>query len=607
MSRQQSNYRLLGLVGNGQFGRVYCGIHRKTGQLVAIKYLHRHSLPTHAFLRELHCLMSLAHPNIVACHAVEHGDAGRRLVLEYCVGGTLRSHMASPLSLPHILDLMSDVLCGLAHAHQQGIVHCDIKPENILLSYSDGRWRAKISDFGIAKLIQNQPHPKGLGQTGSGQTGSPAYMAPERFYCQYSPAADVYAVGIMLYELVVGQRPFQGTPTALQSAHLNQPIPEADQLIAPLKPIVAKALEKLPARRYATATEMLEQLRSLDPLSLVSPSIPRQQPITYYPYTEDPCHRLPEPGKQLKALAPAPGDQAGTAPQTLIAYGAQLALLQQQSFSYCQPVLDGPIQGLYPAKTGLIVSTEHSLWSGPSPDLLTPLTTWSTPSMVDIAPDHRWAAMVTPQSKQLTILRLNMARQADKHTAQPTGPSVHNSSSLKRPLCPDLDFKQVLVIDGGHLAIVGHTQKTGTQLQLWNRRGLYLTSLDLGITLGQLTPMGQPHHQSYQWMAVDVHAPQTVIFLTLKPLRLSRLRLNISPTIMLDLPWGYLFGNGAGRILLLDRDLHPIGGIQGPTGITAITPLSCHELLVATGHPGPTGGGAIHHLNLYEFDLDMIF
>ena len=221
ISHQRSSYRLLGLVGNGQFGRVYCGAHRKTGQLVAIKYLHRHSLSTHAFLRELHCLLSLSHPNIVACHALEHSDDGRRLILEYCAGGTLRSHMLNSLSLADILNLVSDVLSGLAHAHQQGVIHCDIKPENILLSYCDGRWRAKISDFGIAKLIQDQPN-----HIGSGQTGSPAYMAPERFYRQYSPSVDVYAVGVMLFELLVGQRPFTGTPTVLQSAHLNQPVPE---------------------------------------------------------------------------------------------------------------------------------------------------------------------------------------------------------------------------------------------------------------------------------------------------------------------------------------------------------------------------------------------
>ena len=204
MSRQRSSYRLLGLVGNGQFGRVYCGIHRKTGQLVAIKYLHRHSLPTHAFLRELHCLMSLAHSNIVACHAVEHADNGRRLILEYCAGGTLRSHMLSPLGLADILDLISDVLCGLAHAHQQGIVHCDIKPENILLSYSDGRWRAKISDFGIAKLLQadaaNQP---------TTFMGTLAYSSPEQMDGRVLDSrSDIYSLGLMMYQMLTGSLPY---------------------------------------------------------------------------------------------------------------------------------------------------------------------------------------------------------------------------------------------------------------------------------------------------------------------------------------------------------------------------------------------------------------
>ncbi|MEO0737434.1 MAG: serine/threonine-protein kinase [Cyanobacteria bacterium J06649_12] len=578
MSRQRSSYRLLGLVGNGQFGRVYCGIHRKTGQLVAIKYLHRHSLPTHAFLRELHCLMSLAHSNIVACHAVEHADDGRRLILEYCAGGTLRSHMLSPLSLADILDLISDVLCGLAHAHQQGIVHCDIKPENILLSYSDGRWRAKISDFGIAKLVQDQPNPKGLGQT-----GSPAYMAPERFYCQYSPAADVYAVGIMLFELLLGKRPFTGTPTALQLAHLNQ-LPNTEGLLEPLKPIIAKALEKLPARRYANATYMLAELRALDPLSLDRSRILHQPPITYCPYTPDPFQPLAKPVTHFKELT-SPAETASS-PQTLLACGDQLARLQQQSLSCSQQVLDSPVQGLYPSKTGLIVSTKNALWHGATAELLTPLTTWQPSSMVAIEPRQRWAVTVTPQAKQMTIVPL----------------SAQTRAPIKRPLCPDVHIQQVLAVNGGHLVIVGHSGKTGTQLQLWNRRGMYLTSLDLGISLGQLTPMRQPH----QWMAIDIHAPQTVIFLTLKPLRITRMRLDIGPTLMLDLPWGYLFGNAEGRILLLDRDLYPIGGIEGPAGTTAITPLSSHELLVATWQ-NESSSGALHCLDLHGFDLDMIF
>ncbi|MEM9482168.1 MAG: serine/threonine-protein kinase [Cyanobacteria bacterium P01_F01_bin.116] len=578
INHQRSNYRLLGLVGNGQFGRVYCGVHRKTGQLVAIKYLHRHSLPTHAFLRELRCLLSLAHPNIVACHAVEHCAQGRQLVLEYCAGGTLRSHMLTPLSLFDIYHLISDVLSGLAHAHQQGIVHCDVKPENILLGYHNGRWQAKVSDFGIAKLIQDSPHRKGLGQT-----GSPAYMAPERFYCQYSPSADVYAVGIMLFELLVGQRPFSGTPTALQSAHLNQPVPNAQQLVAPLKSIITKALEKLPARRYPSATDMLSDFQKINPVSLEIPRPPT--PLSYSPYQGESFHHCPQPVAHL-TVGSAKTPEAISAPPIAIAYGEHIAWLQQQILSACK-TLDSPIQGLYSSPPGLMVSTQHSLWYGPEPEKLAPIIHWPLPCLVDVAHHQRWAATLTTDTKQLTILTLNAN-------------SV--SGSIKRPLSPDLTLKQVLTIDSGHLVIVGHTEKTGTQLQLWNRRGMYLTSLALGLHLHQLTRIGQSH----QWMAIDSQAPKTVIFLTFKPLRISRITLDISPTIMMALPWGYLFCDAAGQMILLDRDFSPIGGIQGPAGITAIATSSPYEIIVAAWDLD-SATGTIHHLNLQEFDLDIIF
>lgn len=593
ISRQRSHYRLLGRVGNGQFGRVYCGVHRKTGQLVAIKHLHRHSLPTHAFLRELRCLLSLSHPNIVACHAVEHCAQGRQLVLDYCAGGTLRSHMLTPLSLPDIYHLISDVLRGLAHAHEQGIVHCDVKPENILLGYHNGRWRAQISDFGIAKLIQDNQQRQGLGQT-----GSPAYMAPERFYCQYSPSADVYAVGIMLFELLVGQRPFSGTPTALQSAHLNQPVPDAQQLVEPLKSMITKALEKLPARRYSNATEMLSAFQTIDPFNLEIPSPPSPGELTYHPYQPDPFYSCPQPVKHLTAWSPQPATVAApytaephTAeppdPHLVIAHGEHITCLQWPTAKQCQ-TLDSPIQGLYPSPTGdFMVSTHHGLWSGPNPETLAPLIHWSLPCLVDLPHHQRWAATVSLQTQQLTIFKLN---------------TNSDDRSIKRPLSPDLDVRQILAIDNGHLVIVGHTEKTGTQLQLWNRHGIYLTSLDLGLHLQQLTPIGQ----SRQWMTIDSQAPQTVIFLTFKPLRISRITLDISPITMMGLPWGYLFCDAAGQMMLLDRDFAPIGGLQGPAGISAIAIRSPHEIIAAAWDPDTTTS-SLHHLNLQEFDLDIIF
>ncbi|NJL45695.1 MAG: serine/threonine protein kinase [Leptolyngbyaceae cyanobacterium SM2_3_12] len=258
MTRQirRSHYRVLGLVGHGQFGRVYGAIHRKTGELVALKDLHKDRFPTHKFLRELRFLISLEHPNIVTCHALEHSVSGRQLVLDYCEGGTLRSILDSEmaLSLEEVLGFLLDILAALDHAHQQGIVHCDIKPENILLQLTPGGWTARISDFGIARLSQEDA------ESDLGPNGSPAYMAPERFYNQHPLTSDLYAVGVILYELLLGQRPFSGTPAELLVAHLNQ-LPEVPgEIPTPLRQILLRALQKLLSKRFQSAQEMRQEL-----------------------------------------------------------------------------------------------------------------------------------------------------------------------------------------------------------------------------------------------------------------------------------------------------------------------------------------------------------
>ncbi|NET10313.1 MAG: serine/threonine protein kinase [Symploca sp. SIO2B6] len=253
-----SRYRILGLVGQGQFGQVFCAMHRKTGKLFALKNLERERFPTHQFLRELRFLLSLQHTNIVTCHAIEHTATGRYLVMDYCESGTLRSLMADDLALPiaQSLRLVADVLQGLDCAHRQKIVHCDVKPENILLTLTAKGWLAKISDFGIARLSQE------VYNRSAGNTGSPAYMAPERFYSRYSPASDLYAVGVLLFELLVGRRPFSGLPKALMMAHLNQTVQCPDSIPAGLQQVITTALEKLPARRFQSAMEMLEQINA---------------------------------------------------------------------------------------------------------------------------------------------------------------------------------------------------------------------------------------------------------------------------------------------------------------------------------------------------------
>ncbi len=157
------------------------------------------------------------------------------------------------LSTVQSLKIIADVLAGLEYAHNYGVVHCDIKPENILLHQNETGWIACLTDFGIARLSQDSYTEINL--------GSPAYMAPEQFYGQFLPASDLYAVGVVLYEMLLGSRPFSGLPGELMSAHLAQPVKIPNTIPFLLRSILSTALQKLPARRFSSATEMLKSIQ----------------------------------------------------------------------------------------------------------------------------------------------------------------------------------------------------------------------------------------------------------------------------------------------------------------------------------------------------------
>lgn len=254
----ESKYCNLELVGQGQFGRVFRATHEVTGQLVALKEIEKNRFPTGKFLRELHFLLSLQHSNVVTFQGLEYTSSGRYLVMDYCEGGSLRNLMQleGKLSLALSLKLVIDILAGLDHIHSRKIIHRDIKPENILLSQDTTGWIARVSDFGMSRLIHELCADK-LDDC----AGSPAYMAPERFYGQYSPASDFYAVGVLLFELVTGLRPFSGLPGELLKAHINQAVVIPETVPFLLRSTITKAMQKLPSYRFESATEMLNSVQ----------------------------------------------------------------------------------------------------------------------------------------------------------------------------------------------------------------------------------------------------------------------------------------------------------------------------------------------------------
>ena len=252
---KNSDYRKIGLVGQGQFGKVYGGIHRHTGELVALKELNAENISTRQFLSEIHILFTLQHPHVVSCFGVEHQEQKRYLISEYCNAGTLRTLIDSSydLSLEQKLKLIIDILDGLDYIHSKNIIHRDLKPDNILLSLTHKGWTAKISDFGIAKIHDQETDPTSVN---IGYTGSPAYMAPEQFYGKCSRASDIYAIGIIFWELLTNDRPFLGTPAEIMKGHLNEILEIPEQIPESLQEIILQALEKLPQNRFATASQM---------------------------------------------------------------------------------------------------------------------------------------------------------------------------------------------------------------------------------------------------------------------------------------------------------------------------------------------------------------
>jgi serine/threonine-protein kinase len=256
---EPENYQILEPIGKGQFGQVFRAINRQTGQIVALKQLARKKLPTSRFLRELSFLVRLNHPNIVCCHAIEYSKTERYLVMDYYEGGSLRNFLTSnqELSLLARLQLVDNLLCGLEYIHSKGVIHRDLKPENILLKKESESWVACIGDFGISKWIDLESNPRPI----LGDTGSPAYMAPEQFRGEYTYASDIYTVGVILFELVVGERPFSGMPDQLRYAHCNELVVIPETVFFLLRSTIAQALQKLPQKRFRSATEMRKSLQ----------------------------------------------------------------------------------------------------------------------------------------------------------------------------------------------------------------------------------------------------------------------------------------------------------------------------------------------------------
>lgn len=241
------------VIGQGSFGRVFRARDLATSASVALKEFIRESGRQDSFLREFGLLFELKHPNIISCESLTMSGSVRYMVCEFMEGGSLRDMLeAGSTSLLRMLEILREVAAGVAHAHDQNVIHRDLKPENILLTRSSGELHAKVSDFGISTL--------GTSLGTRSWIGSPAYMAPEQFYDQYDKRVDVYALGVVAFEILCGRRPFRGSPAQLMAAHIKKEPDYPAWLPKMTLKFLRKALAKKPERRFESVRAFAEAL-----------------------------------------------------------------------------------------------------------------------------------------------------------------------------------------------------------------------------------------------------------------------------------------------------------------------------------------------------------
>jgi serine/threonine-protein kinase len=274
-------YRILRRIGAGGMGAVYEGDHVELGRRVAIKFLlERYDDDDEAvarFRREARTASQIGHANIIDVFDVGVDDRGRSfIVMELLAGLTLGEiiQRGGPMPTERAVAVIRQVLAGLGAAHDKGIVHRDMKPDNVFVENrgDDRHDLVKIVDFGISKILAANESKIRLTATGA-VIGTPVYMAPEQAMglVEVDHRVDLYAVGVMLYEMLVGRPPFEGPSyAALVSQHLHAAPPsltvtrpDVPRVVAE---VVARALAKEPADRFGSAAEMARALP--DPASL---------------------------------------------------------------------------------------------------------------------------------------------------------------------------------------------------------------------------------------------------------------------------------------------------------------------------------------------------
>lgn len=255
-------YRILRPLGAGGMASVYLAVQESLEREVALKVMSPQLAAdrefTERFLKEGRITAKLSHRNLVTVFDIGSHEGVYYLAAEYIDGGTLRDLMNRGLTVPQILDVVTDVARALHYAHDKGVVHRDVKPSNILYK-ADGT--VVLADFGIAKAMDTTSTATMAGAS----IGTPDYMSPEQARGEpVDGRSDLYALGVMFYELLIGRPPFDGSdPFAVALAHITQPVPILPSEFAWLQPAIDSLMAKQPQDRFASGEVFIQALDRL--------------------------------------------------------------------------------------------------------------------------------------------------------------------------------------------------------------------------------------------------------------------------------------------------------------------------------------------------------
>ena len=424
IGKSLGRYQIVEQLGQGGMALVFKAYDTRLDRFVAIKIIRLEAVMPQMldqmmkrFEIEARALAKLSHPNIVPVYDYGEYEGAPYLVMQYLPGGVLNLKHTEPAPWLLAVSILLPIAHALAYAHEHNIVHRDIKPSNILLTE---KGVPMLSDFGIAKILESD---EGGTLTGAGMTtGTPEYMAPEQWLGQAGPLSDIYSLGVVLFELVTGSKPYTAdTPMAIMLKQINDP-PPLPRLLRPdlpaeLENVLVKALAIKPEERYQSMAEFAADLENLEqdqmlPAAAWSQTRPQDNPILADSGTRSETGKDLQPGgagiQPPTGATPAntmppqqPGQPTPRASRPWLWAGLAallvLILLGAAWFVFLNPGLKGhaappiPITGA--ATTPTVLSIPITGYNSPTPAIVASLTVTPTSTIA-----------FTPTSSQIKVL-----------------------------------------------------------------------------------------------------------------------------------------------------------------------------------------------------------